>query len=211
MNLKTANALSGYFEVLYCMNKKIIKLCGIVETNLVGIEKDVLDVIHDFGRLFPYSYNKKIDILELNMRDGLLEFKDTISYLVDEYSDLLKLNYEQINKIRKIRNQYEHKMHGVSVNTVVVGGAGYADISFDMSQGCMHQDGSISIEEFVKLVFGLNELFSKLSKEVAEWAEKNNKTDYMYYRKITRFNFVEFNDLYKSPILKKIGKMLYEF
>lgn len=210
MNSVVANSLYGYFEVLYRLNKRIIKLCGVVEPELGGIEKDVLDVIHDLGRVFPYSYNKKTNKLGLSMRDGLLEFSNIIPYLMNEYEALLNLHYEKINTIRKIRNKYEHKMHGVKNNSVVVG-AGYADISFDMLQECNDEECRINTTDFIEIIIGLNELFSKLSKEVVEWAEDTNKTEYMYYRKITRFDFMEFNDLYKSPVIKKIGKILYEF
>lgn len=210
MNSVVANSLYGYFEVLYRLNKRIIKLCGVVEPELGGIEKDVLDVIHDLGRVFPYSYNKKTNKLGLSMRDGLLEFSNIIPYLMNEYEALLNLHYEKINTIRKIRNKYEHKMHGVKINSVVVG-AGYADISFDMLQECNDEECRINTTDFIEIIIGLNELFSKLSKEVVEWAEDTNKTEYMYYRKITRFDFMEFNDLYKSPVIKKIGKILYEF
>ena len=210
MNSVVANSLYGYFEVLYRLNKRIIKLCGVVEPELGGIEKDVLDVIHDLGRVFPYSYNKKTNKLGLSMRDGLLEFSNIIPYLMNEYEALLNLHYEKINTIRKIRNKYEHKMHGVKINSVVVG-AGYADISFDMLQEFNDEECRINTTDFIEIIIGLNELFSKLSKEVVEWAEDTNKTEYMYYRKIARFDFMEFNDLYKSPVIKKIGKILYEF
>ena len=54
MDVKIANALSGYFETLYDANVKLIKLCGI---NLLDVyandERLVFSVIQNIYRLFP--------------------------------------------------------------------------------------------------------------------------------------------------------------
>lgn len=60
MTKEIANALFGYFETLYNLNQKLVKLCGIdVINDFESGEKDILDMIQDVPRIIPYSLNKK--------------------------------------------------------------------------------------------------------------------------------------------------------
>ena len=66
MNIEIANAMSGYFETLYEMNKNLIRLCGaeIFYYRFSELKKVTLDIIQDVPRLIPYSYdNKKQDLI----------------------------------------------------------------------------------------------------------------------------------------------------
>lgn len=112
MTVEIANALFGYLETLYNLNQKLVKLCGIdVIDDFESGEKEILDIIQDVPRIIPYSFNKKTQTLILKDRDGLLEYKDNISYLKEDYEKILFDNYEFLDKIRKIRNKYEHNAH----------------------------------------------------------------------------------------------------
>ena len=114
MTIEIANALFGYLETLYNLNQKLVKLCGIdVIDDFESGEKDILDMIQDIPRIIPYSFNTDTLKLEFKQRDGLLEYQDSILYLKDNYEQILLENYDFLDKIRKIRNKYEHKMHGV--------------------------------------------------------------------------------------------------
>ncbi|MDO4282834.1 MAG: hypothetical protein Q4D02_04280 [Clostridia bacterium] len=208
MNVEIANAMYGYLETLYVMNKKLLKLCGTdaiddLENNL----KIVLDIIQDIPRLVPYSYNNKRKVLEYDDRNGLLEFKDDMKYLSDEYDKILKENYEFLDKVRKIRNKYEHKMHGVKHKSSGSGSLSLFDFSFEVCG----QNIEVTAGEFIKLIKSLNILFSKIVQDISSYAYENKKTDYPYYRKITRFNFADFNDLYDSDLIRKIGKAMNAF
>lgn len=70
--------------------------------NNINNSKIVLDIIPDIPRLVPYSYNKK-KILEYDDRNRLLEFKNDIEYLSEEYDKILKENYDFLNDARRIR------------------------------------------------------------------------------------------------------------
>lgn len=50
----------------------------------------VLDIIQDIPRLVPYSYNNKKRVLKYDEKNGLLEFKNDIKYLLEEYNEILK-------------------------------------------------------------------------------------------------------------------------
>lgn len=70
---------------------------------------------------------------------------------------------------------------------------------------------SITSTEFIALIKKLNELFSKLQKDVILYAQENNKTEYQYYKTISRFDFNDFNKIYDSEILHIIGNVMREF
>jgi hypothetical protein len=57
----------------------------------------------------------------------------------------------------------------------------------------------------------LNVLFSKMQAEAIQYAEEHQKTEYQYYKKITRFDFCDFNKIYESNISDIIGKLMLPF
>ena len=211
MNREIANACYGYFEVLYRLNKRIIKLCGMNGFEIEEMETEVLDIVHDFGRLFPYVVNTDTHMLELCCKDGLLEFCNDVSYIEEGYRNILEKHYNSINQIRNIRNKYEHKMHGVQANCSSGGDDGYARISFDIKKKDGNNEIDLNVKTFVDLIRDLNSLFSKLSSQVAAWAEENDTKEYLYYKRVKRIDFEEFNTLYEDVNLKIIGKLFYDF
>lgn len=208
MTIEIANALFGYLETLYNLNQKLVKLCGIdVIDDFEGGEKDILDIIQDVPRIIPYSFNKKTKKLEFKDRDGLLEYQDSILYLKDDYDRILSENYDFLDKIRKIRNKYEHKMHGVKHKSSGSGSLSLFDYTF------MVENESIEITAgaFIKLVKSVNCLFSKIVRDISKFAYENHKEDYLYYRRITRFDFTDFNKIYDNDILRIVGKIMKKY
>lgn len=208
MTIEIANALFGYLETLYNLNQKLVKLCGIdVIDDFEGREKDILDIIQDVPRIIPYSFNKKTKKLEFKDRDGLLEYQDSILYLKDDYDRILSENYDFLDKIRKIRNKYEHKMHGVKHKSSGSGSLSLFDYTF------MVENESIEITAgaFIKLLKSVNCLFSKIVRDISKFAYENHKEDYLYYRRITRFDFTDFNKIYDNDILRIVGKIMKKF
>ena len=208
MTVEIANALFGYLETLYNLNQKLVKLCGIdVIDDFESGEKEILDIIQDVPRIIPYSFNKKTQTLILKDRDGLLEYKDNISYLKEDYEKILSDNYEFLDKIRKIRNKYEHKMHGVKHKSSGSGSFSLFDYTFMVGDESME----ITAGSFIKLIKSVNNLFSKIVLDISKYAYENKKEDYLYYRRITRFDFKDFNKIYDNDILKIVGKIMKKF
>ena len=195
MTIETTNALFGYLETLYNLNQKLVKLCGInVIDDFDGGEKDILDIIQDIPRIVPYSFNKKKQKLELKCKDGLLEYSNNILYLINDYENILEKNYDFLDNIRKIRNKYEHKMHGVIHTESGSGSLSLFDYTF-----------------LVELIKSINILFSKLVDDISIFVYENKKNDYPYYRKITSFDFKNFNIIYDNDILRIVGKIMRKF
>lgn len=208
MTIEIANALSGYLETLYNLNQKLIKLCGIdVIDDFEEGEKDILDIIQDVPRIIPYSYNRKKQELKFKERDGLLEYQDNILYLKGDYEQILSENYDFLDKIRKIRNKYEHKMHGVKHKASGGGSISLFDYTFIVEEETIE----ITAGEFINLIKSVNGLFSKIVYDISKFAYENQKEDYLYYRKITRFDFMDFNKIYDNEILKIVGKIMKSF
>lgn len=208
MTVEIANALFGYLETLYNLNQKLVKLCGIdVIDDFESGEKEILDIIQDVPRIIPYSFNKKTQTLILKERDGLLEYKDNISYLKEDYEKILSDNYEFLDKIRKIRNKYEHKMHGVKHKSSGSGSFSLFDYTFMVGDESME----ITAGSFIKLIKSVNNLFSKIVLDISKYAYENKKEDYLYYRRITRFDFKDFNKIYDNDILRIVGKIMKKF
>lgn len=213
MNIEIANALSIYFETLYEMNRRIIAVCGKCEVdNGFNSYKLILDVIEDIPKIIPYSFNKKEQKLCLNHHDGLLEFKKDIDFLECDYGGILYKHNEFLDKIRRIRNKIEHKMHAVENRMYLFDSSAFFhyDFSVENNEGKIVTLG-IDAKEFINLLRELNFLFSKLQNLVKTFAEKENKTEYPYYKKLCRFDFIDFNEIYKSNLLGLVGEIFVDF
>ena len=201
MNANIANSLFGYIQTLYLLNKKLIKLCGVnVCDHSESYENEILDIIQDIPRLIPYSYDKKNKILVNKDKDGLLEYKDEIKYIKNDYETLLKKNYNFLDRIRLIRNKYEHKMHDILIISSGSGSTTLFDFEFQIDGKTIE----VYAGEFISLVKQLNLLFSKIIDDIVGYAYDNNKSDYLYYRRIEKINFTDFNLIYESDLLRKI-------
>ena len=208
MNIEIANALCGYLESLYYINCNIIKLCGAdIYCNNDEVIKIILGIISELPRVIPYAFDKEKKKLVISDRNGLMEFKNEIKYLEKEYNNILELNEECINKIRLVRNQYEHKMHEVRYESSGSGTNWLFNVWFRVGNNQIE----INASEFVFLIKGLNELFKKIVDEISDYAVINNKIDYPYYNRLSRFSFLDFNEIYEDRNLLIIGKIMYNF
>jgi hypothetical protein len=98
-------------------------------------------------------------------------------------------------------------MHGVKHESSGSGSFSFFDFSFDVCG----ENVEVRAEEFIKLIKSLNILFSKIVHDISKYAYENEKTKYLYYRRITRFEFTNFNELYDSDLIRKIGKGMNKF
>lgn len=208
MDINIANAVGGYFEALYDVNVKLIKLCGIdVFSPYANDEIMVLDIIQDVYRLFPYKFDKVKNVLMLDNNGGLFEFKETFVFLEKDFSDILETNNKFLDSIRKIRNKYEHKMHAVKI--IGQGGGSVTLFDFDFVIGGEHI--TLYAGSFIRLLTQLNSVYSKIQRDVDSFAQENGKSDYFYYTRLSRFNFNDFAKIYEDNNLRLIGKMMHTF
>ncbi len=208
MNIEIANAMSGYIETLYTVNQNLIRLCGAeIFFYRSEFEKLTLDIIQDIPRLIPYSYSNLEKKLILDDKNGLLEYQSDILYLKQDYQRILNKYTETLDKIRKIRNKYEHKMHDVEYKSSGTGSFSLFDIEFKVNNKVIR----IYAGELIKVIKEVNILFSKIVDEISQYAYNNGKDDYAYYQRITRFEFSDFNEIYESELLRKIGRIMNQY
>lgn len=209
MNIEIVNPISGYIETLNEINIKLIKICG---TNIgcqtvSEYKKDTLDIIQNIPRLIPYTYSVKNDILKLQENDGLLEYSNEIKYLKEYYDDMLVKNNEILKKIKLVRNKYEHKMHEIVYKSSSSGSLSLFSIEFKLGK----KNIKICAGELIKLLERLNILFDRILKYISAYAYENGMKDHPYLQYITKFQFTDFNEIYKSNLLRKIGRILNNF
>lgn len=208
MNLEIANALSGYIETLYNLNINLIKLCGLdIMTGDACNEKEILDIIQEIPRIVPYSIVRNTQKLKYEKRDGLLEYGDEIDYLKKYYDIILEDNNDFLFKIKQIRNKHEHKMQYIDCLSSYSCSTTLFSFTFQIEGEVI----TVNANEFIKLTKELNMLFSKIVKDIRAFACENQNTTYALYSKIIRFDFEDFNLLYECELLKKIGRIMYEF
>lgn len=208
MDTNIANAVGGYFETLYNINVTLIKLCGTdIFDHHDSDEKLVLDIIQDIYRLFPYKYDNEKKVLMLDNTGGLIEFKDAFDFLEKDFSNILKNNYEFLDSIRKIRNKYEHKMHAVKIVGRASGSLMLFDFRFIIGKGNI----TLYAGNFIRLLTQLNSVYSKIQSDVASFAYKNGESDHLYYMRLSKFEFSDFEKIYKDDNLRLIGKLMHTF
>lgn len=208
MTREIANALFGYFDTLYSLNRNLIMLCGLdVIENSGQYEKVAEYVIINAPRLIPYKYDKKKGKNIIEKNDGLLEFKNELPFLYDEYCAILQNNYKFLDDLKKIRNKLEHKMHGARHTGGCSGTNSLVYLTFRL------KDDEIKLYagDFIKFTKEINSLFSKLQELVREYAITEDKEFHVYYQRLTRYNFCKFNKIYDSDLLQDFGQALFPF
>lgn len=102
MTVEIVNALLGYFETLYELNRNLIILCGVdVIDNAGQYEKYIREIILDIPRLVPYAFCKKENMYKIDTKDGLLEYSNEIPFLKGDYENILQSHYSLLNNIKK--------------------------------------------------------------------------------------------------------------
>lgn len=205
MNQEVANAVSGYIETLYRMNQKCILLCGADLVNGPDYTVPALELVCDIPRVVPYKYSEEKGIL-ISKRNGLLEFDSEISFLLREYTKIVNENKVLLDKIRLVRNKYEHKMHDVRWRHSWNGSLTLLKMGFEITHNEESKYIEISLGECIPLLIQLNNLFDRISEDIRNYARDNEKTDYAYYKKLCQHEFRNFNDLYESELLVTVGK-----
>lgn len=208
MNAEIASALYRYFEALYNFNRNLITVCGVdVLHNAGQYEKYLEEVIHAVPKLIPYQFNKSTKRYEITGKDGLLEFSNELPFIAEDYNSLLQQHYDLLVTIKKIRNKFEHRMHGVRV---VASGSGSISL-FDATYKIEEETFSLTAHALIDLAKDLNGIFSKIQDLLYRFLYDLEPEASLYYRRLVRYDFRNFNQIYESELLRNIGKALLPF
>lgn len=211
LTTEIANALFGYFELLYDLNRNILKLCASGSIYDMGqYTKISYDAIQAIPRLVPYrQINKK---LELSDDEGVLCFSNNLPFLENNYRVLFNNNVSFLSTIKCLRNKLEHNMHSVKL---IASNQGSFDL-FSIEYSIKNDDECdktlvLSAASLIKLVKEINCIFSKIQFAISVFVEKNNREKYWYYRRLLSIDFCDFNELFDSKLIRSVGKILYDF
>ncbi len=202
-------SLGIYFETLYEMNRNLIVFCGVTLDDNCYWDycKYINNVVYAIPKLVPYVYDKKEGKLKIQDRDGLIEFSNELPDIKNDYQDLLNKHYEFLEKIKRIRNKFEHKMHKAYIPEIGYGNS----CVFDLVYNCDDELIELHAKNFIEFAKGLNELFQKIQNSLEAQAFKENKQCYPYYRRLLRFKFLDFNSIYDSENLRVFAKAMIPF
>ena len=202
------NAVFGYFEALYELNQNLIMCCGLDVINNSGqFDKPVEVIIQNIPRLIPYVYNKKTEQYVIK-KEGLLEFETALPFLENGYKELLQDNYVFLSNIKRIRNKLEHNMHATRMTgSESSSGLALFELIYTVESEELHLMG----KQFVDCIKGLNLLFSEIQKNVRDYGYNAGKGNYLYFQRLIRYDFADFNPIYDSELLKSFGQALFPF
>jgi len=69
----------------------------------------------------------------------------------------------------------------------------------------------IEAKELIDLIKQINVLFAKLIKDIKKYISDEDKLNHLYYNRITRFDFENFNIIYNSELLWIVGNCMIDF
>lgn len=204
MNQEIINSIYKYVEVLYENNQRLIKIFGIDAIDAINDgTKEILDLIQDIPRLIPYSYDNEKDKLYLFNKDGLLEYKKDIQYIISEYKKILDNHKDCLIKVKQIRDKYEHILHNVRPCSCYTGNDDWFMYKFKVSK----KEYKIESKELIMLFKDLNIFYDKLIKDILKYAYEN-EIDHPFYGHLSRIKLLGFNKIYESKLLYEIGKTI---
>lgn len=98
-------------------------------------------------------------------------------------------------------------MHGATLTASSSSSSSLFDMTYTLREGNI----TLSADELIKFVKQLNESFSRIQDLVDKYAYEQEKSDHTYLRRLTRYRFCNFNEIYESNLLRNIGKALFPF
>lgn len=212
MNSIMSNDLFGYFQTLYEANRKFIMLCGHDCHNMQqGSKKLLLDLIQDLFKLLPFVREKNNEVLKICKTDGLLEYDEHFGFLYNDYANILNKYHRVLYNLKKIRNKYEHKMHALKEVASGDGSFTMFEFEFEVEDKGEIIEKTITYRDIVGVLKNVNILFSKMQNEVEKYALENNILTSSYYIRLLRVNFIEFNRIIDSDIVRLVGKTMFDF
>lgn len=197
-----------YFELLYIINQKLIRLIGV---DIIRKRNDSIsltfDIIDDLPKMLPIRKNKKENKYKICSNDGLMNHKNEVVFLWEDYNNILIRNYEVVCKIIRIRNKLEHKMHSVKVKSSSNG----TSLPFKIEVMINNESIIIDTNELISIVSMLNELYSKIAHEISRYAENSRIANSFYSDTLIGFDYKDFNELYRSKLINKISRLQQPF
>ena len=199
--------LYRYFECLYIVNQKLIMLSSAdAIRNREKATQLSISICSNIMRIIPCVTDKKTKKIKLDKKSGIIKFKNDIDYLLDSFKKIISKHEKIIISIKAIRNKYEHSIHNLEYDSSYSGSGQYYTITFNTGKNKYE----ISSKQLINLVKDLNNIFSKIVKTISSLRD-NPEANILFSEKLITFDYLEFNKIFESDLLKIIGKFQYDF
>lgn len=168
-------------------------------------QKKIFSLSIDLLRLLPYKVDKNNEEIYLDINSGILLIKEEdISFLKDEYQDIINKNGNLLIQIIKIRNKYMHEPHNIKWSMTIGNDKDYniwfkykRFNQFDKKCIC-----TINICELKKIVISLNDIFNNVCKLALSIID--NSSDFIkrhpYSKFLKKLYFDTYNEILKGDI-----------
>ena len=201
-----------YCEELYNTNKKLIELVGLdCINNAPQMESIFLFLSCSLMRLVPCNRQNKEKKLALSWEDGILPFKNELSFLENDYNQLFCSHNVLLETIKDVRNKIEHCPHKLDFQSSDSGTQILPIIRFKLQGEA--KNWQLNSEDIVSLIKNLNEIFDKIIKELRAYVFTHypEKQSHPYYQRLCKLDYRRFNHLLESPLLRDISKLMQDF
>lgn len=204
---KWIEGIAYYCRVLYKVNQKIIKLADLDCINEGQEAEDYFyEIAENIVTLIPCSANdSKVCLCE---RDGIFDFVNELNFLKKDIENIFEKNKEAFHKIKLIRNKHEHVAHKINVVASSSGTSSLISVTFDYEDNTYR----LNCEEFINIMRDVNIMFNKIIecfREFKEEYDKNNPNSHPYLEKYSNINFLIFNNLYNSDVLRECSRAMH--
>jgi hypothetical protein len=200
------NAIRDYVRCLHEVNGRLIIVSSYDAIRDKGEDVELISVISQLIRLIPVY--KKNGILMINNNDGLLEYGDEFEFLSRSFTSLLDEHYLLIDKLRDVRNKYQHKLHGNKHYATSSDTSSLLTIYINID----NKDLIIECKEIISLLMDLNLIYDKLLKLIIKkYYSDNLEGKHLYYEHILGFDFLNYNKVLSMKELKIIGQIFKPF
>ncbi len=194
--------------MLYDTNIELIKLLGYSKLEFEDVEK-IEDLFISLAQNICWLIPTKTDFekkqIKIMKDDGILDFKDEIHFIAEDYHKLFNDNKEILFDIKYIRNKAEHKRHIIKVKMI---GSGTVPESLNIIVKIEDKTYDLKVKDYISLIIGLNTIFDKMIEEIVEIAKESNEMDHPFVRKHTRFKFSQFTYIINSDVIIQVGRIM---
>lgn len=204
---KWIEGISYYCRVLYKTNQRIIQLADLdCVKEMEELDDYFYEIAENIVTLIPCSANDKR--VKLCTDDGIFDFIDELDFLENDIEEIFNKNMEVFHKIKIVRNKHEHVAHRIWVGFASSGTSSLVSVTYKHDEKLY----KLSCEEFIEIIKEVNKLFDKIIERFKKFREdymKNNKEEHPYLEKYSKIDFLRFNNIYNSNVLRDCSRAMH--
>lgn len=185
----TINSLKRYFYSMIKMNNKLIELLffkGYDNFQKADLFLEVCDLIFKIIPTKLYNDNN----IKIDEKAGILLIQDLKQIILPHFEKLKYENSDILTKMKKLRNKFEHEPHNIDSNFILSGNNSYRGFSL-FNYIYKDEEISISTDELIKIINGLNKCFSDIQKTLANYRDNVILNKDIYYHRLINEHFCE--------------------